>query len=68
MGTQERKAQSVITTWWRYLGEETKQKERREWINELKLWQKVVVFVMTIIVALLLVMLLPFAWLYEKMR
>ena len=68
MGTQERKAQSVITTWWRYLGEETKQKERREWINQLKLWQKVVVFVMTIIVALLLVMLLPFAWLYEKMR
>jgi len=68
MGTQERKAQSVITTWWRYLGEETKQKERREWINQLKLWQKVVVFVMTIIVALLLVMLLPFAWLYEKTR
>jgi hypothetical protein len=68
MGTQERKAQSVITTWWRYLGEETKQRERREWINQLKLWQKVVVFTMTIIVALLLVMLLPFAWLYEKMR
>jgi len=68
MGTQERKAQSVITTWWRYLGEETKQKERREWINQLKMWQKVVVFVMTIIVALLLVMLLPFAWLYEKTR
>tara|TARA_B100000035_G_scaffold168390_1_gene143680 strand:- start:4240 stop:4446 length:207 start_codon:yes stop_codon:yes gene_type:complete len=68
MGTQERKAQSVITTWWRYLGEETKQKERREWINQLKLWQKVVVFMMTIIVALLLVMLLPFAWLYEKTR
>ena len=68
MGSQERKAQSVITTWWRYLGEETKQKERREWINQLKLWQKVVVFMMTIIVALLLVMLLPFAWLYEKTR
>tara|TARA_B100001287_G_C22676916_1_gene528208 strand:+ start:1161 stop:1385 length:225 start_codon:yes stop_codon:yes gene_type:complete len=68
MGNQEREAQSVIKEWWRFIGTYTKDEDRREWIRNLKWWQTIPLILATLLVTLLLLMMLPFAWLYEKTR
>lgn len=68
MGNQERKARSTASQWWYYLGNYARKKERQEWIKNLKWWQFIPVAIGTVAALLLLIVLLPFAWLYDKMR
>ena len=42
--------------------------ERQEWVKNLKGWQVIPVFIGTLLVMLILVLILPFAWLYDKTR
>lgn len=68
MGNQERKARSTARQWWYYIGNESRKRERQEWVKNLKGWQVIPVFIGTLLVMLILVLILPFAWLYDKTR
>lgn len=68
MGNQERKARTTAGQWWFYLGNYARKKERREWVNSLKWWQLTPVLIASMLVVLLLCLMLPFAWLYDKTR
>jgi len=68
METNERKAPSVTREWWRFIVHETTKSERREWMNTLRWWQKALVTAGYLVVILLLILLMPLAWAYDKTR
>lgn len=68
MGTNEREAPSVTQEWWRFIVHETTKTERREWMNNLRWWQRLLVMTGYLVVILLLLLVLPILWVYDKTR